>query len=87
VSWRPTPAERNPLLALRRVVETPDGETGGTAVRLEPVPGVAGPPTAARSHRRAHERVARHSIPERPVRALITSTPIDTPCKTRITFR
>jgi len=91
VSWRPSPAERNPLLALRRVVEIPDDEdAGGGAVRLEPVGGAhqvlgtggaggtGGPRVGSHGRRRTRERVARPAAPERPVQALITSTPVET---------
>ena len=118
MAWRPAPAVRNPLLALRRVVEAPDLELlPGGAEGLEPVPGGSGAlAVAERTDLRAgvdHEHVELHHrsepvelharpvppehkppsgrprsrgrrertqpIPERPVRALITSTPVAAP--------
>src|SRR5579864_8587396 len=133
MSWRPAPTVRNPLLALRRVVEAPDlelvagdgepsghpgdgraaawehGESGGdrgggfegTGRLIGPVeprwPGgspvavaervelharpvtTEHPPATATRGRRSRSRgrqEPKRSIPDRPVRALITSTPV-----------
>jgi uncharacterized protein len=120
MAWRPAPAVRNPLLALRRVVEAPELEAEPDAAEgLEPVALSVGssalavaertPPRAhadhhhVELHHRSEEvglqarpgpledrppakrprsrgrRERTQPIPDRPVRALITSTPVPAP--------
>jgi len=120
MAWRPAPAVRNPLLALRRVVEAPELEVLPDAAEgLEPMAlsvGTSALAVAERADPRAHadhqhvelhhrsedaelqarpvplqdrppskrprargRRERAQPIPDRPVRALITSTPVPAP--------
>jgi len=86
MSWRPAPTVRNPLVALRRVVERPEIEPLDPDTRAvgEHVTVPAGRPSSAEGGnprpssraRRGHPRPPR-PLPDRPVQALITSTPVE----------
>ncbi|HVM67436.1 MAG TPA: hypothetical protein VMU14_21370 [Acidimicrobiales bacterium] len=79
MSWRPT-AVRNPLLALRRVVERPEIESLDPDLRAVgdhvTVPAPPGAVTTRRERARS-QRAHPRPRPDRPVQALITSTPVE----------
>src|SRR5579862_9897983 len=81
MSWRPATTVRNPLVALRRVVERPEIEPLDLHAGDEhvTVPAGASPPPAPGPRERGR-RTRPHPprpLPDRPVQALITSTPVE----------